>query len=207
MITHCSRGPRTIVVAASLAVALAGLAGGRPGAQAPSKTDGVIDRFTALVANMSGFGRPSTATIQIGIERWSTDAEREQLRTELVENGQDGLLRALQKLPRVGYIRTTSSIGWDLHYAVKTPLAGGGSRVAIGTDRPISFWEASRNTRTMDYPFTVIEMRIGRDGKGEGRMTLATKVTWDPGDKAIVLENWSTQPAHLLGVKEEPGGR
>ena len=151
---------------------------------------------------MSGFGAPTAQTVQIGIERWSTDQEREQLRTQLVENGQDGLLRALQKLPRVGYIRTLSSVGWDLHYASEVRM-GGTRRILIATDRPISFWEAANRPRTIDYPFTLIELRIGPKGEGEGKMTLATKVTWNPRDRVVELENYGSQPAHLLGVHAE----
>ena len=47
------------------------------------------------------------------------------------------------------------------------------------TDRYISFWEAANRPRTVDYPFTLIEIRIGPDGKGEGKMSIATKVTYD----------------------------
>jgi hypothetical protein len=62
-------------------------------------------------------------------------------------------------MPKVGFIRQTSSIGWDLRYARNTPLPDGGERVVIATDRPISTWEAATQPRTIDYLFTVIEMR------------------------------------------------
>ncbi len=161
-----------------------------------------VDRFTAFVANLSGFGRPTAETVQISIDRWSTPAEREQLRAELIENGQDGLLRALRKLPRVGYIGTPGSLGWDLHYASEVQ-SGTTRRILIATDRPVSFWEAANRPRTIDYPFTVIEMRMGPNGKGEGKLTLATKATWNQDEKVVELEDYASQPAQLLNITEE----
>ncbi len=199
MRTHPLKADRLAAIAASLLLAAFVWPFAHLGARQEGQSAGVKERFTALVANMSGFGPPTSETVQIGIERWSTDAEREELRTELVENGQEGLLRTLRKLPRVGYIRTLSSIGWDLHYASEV-RTGRSRRILIATDRPISFWEASNRPRTIDYPFTLIELRIGPKGEGEGKMTIATKVTWNARDRVVELENYGSQPAHLLGV-------
>ena len=46
----------------------------------------------------------------------------------------------------------------------------------LATDRPIGFWEATRRPRTIDYPFTVIQMEIDRDGEGKGTLSYATKI-------------------------------
>jgi hypothetical protein len=106
--------------------------------------------------------------VDIVLERLTTDEERQGLIAAFVEGGQDSLLKALQKVrPRVGFIRTPNSLGYDLQYAYRFVNSDGTSRIVIGTDRPINFWEASRQPRTIDYPFTIIEMRL--DAKGEAR--------------------------------------
>lgn len=107
----------------------------------------------------------------------------------------------MQDLPRVGYIRTPNSIGYDLHYARKSLLADGGERVVMATDRYISYWEAVNRPRTIDYPFTVIELRLNADGEGEGKMSVATKITVDKDTNTIVLENYGTQPVLLQSVR------
>src|SRR5207253_5235923 len=104
------------------------------------QTNGVGERFTALAVNMTSGG---TATVQIVVNRWSTDAERDRLLSVLMDKGPDKLLDALRDTPKVGYIRSTESIGWDLHYARHEPGKDGGERVVLATDRPIGFWEAS----------------------------------------------------------------
>jgi hypothetical protein len=73
----------------------------------------------------------------------------------------------------------------------------------LATDRYVRFWEAARASRTLDYPFTIIELRFDGDGRGEGKMSLATKVTADKKNNAIELENWGTQPVLLKDVKRE----
>ena len=94
----------------------------------------------------------------------------------LVGKGEQKLLDALQHAQKVGYIRNVNSIGWDLHYARREPLPDGGERVIIATDRPMSLFEEENQPRTVDYPFTVVEMHLNADGQGSGTMSVATKV-------------------------------
>jgi hypothetical protein len=170
---------------------------------ARAQTNGEPERFTALAVNMGTAGRAGAGTVDIQVDRWSTDAERDTLLTVLREQGPDKLLDTLQKMPRVGFIRTPNSIGYDLHFARKNPIPDGGERVTIATDRRIGFWEAANRPRSIDYPFTLIEMRIGKNGEGEGKMSIATKITTEDDGKQIVLENYSSQPVMLTTVKRE----
>lgn len=73
----------------------------------------------------------------------------------------------------------------------------------IATDRYISFWEARNQPRSIDYPFTVIEIHMKADGTGEGKMSIATKVTTDKKRGTIILENYGTQPVRLNEVRRE----
>jgi len=170
-----------------------------------AQTHGVRARYTAFAVNLdsSPGARQGAGTVELVVERWSTDAERDRLLTALVEKGPEKLLDTLQSLPRAGYIRTPNSIGYDLHYARKEPMDEGGERVVIATDRYISFWEARNRPRTIDYPFTVIDMRINREGVGEGKMSLATKITASKDKKQVELENYGTQPVLLQSIKRE----
>jgi hypothetical protein len=73
----------------------------------------------------------------------------------------------------------------------------------LATDRPIGFWEASHRPRTIDYPFTLVEVRLNADGEGEGKLSLATKITADKDGKTVVLEDYGSQPVLLTSVKRE----
>jgi hypothetical protein len=166
------------------------------------------ERYTAQAVNLGDAPvRWTTLTVEMTIDRWSTDGERDRLYKVLVESGQQKLLSVLQDMPRVGYIRTPDSIGYDLKFARKMPGEDGGERVVLATDRYITFWEAVNRPRTIDYPFTVIELRIGADGKGEGKMSLFTKIGVEKRTNTIVLENYGTQPVLLQSVRKETDAR
>jgi hypothetical protein len=161
------------------------------------------EKFTAFAINMNS--GPKTATVDITIDRWSTDAERDQLLAILkeekdVHKANDRLLRALQKLPKVGYIRTPQTLAWDLHYARQNPMDEGGRQIVVGTDRPVGFREARNQPRTMDYPFTVIEMRLNKENRGEGKLLAGTKIYIDKNNN-LVLENYGIQPVMLNEIK------
>jgi len=163
-----------------------------------------MERFTATAINLGVPGRTGAGVVEIQIDRWSTDDERDKLLTVLREQGPDKLLKTLQDLPRVGFIRTPHSIPDDLHYARRNEMGGSGAeRVIIATDRRIGFWEAANRPRSIDYPFTLIEMRINANGEGEGKMSLATKITTEDNGKTIVLENYSSQPVMLTSIKRD----
>jgi hypothetical protein len=165
-----------------------------------AQTRGTPERFTATAVNLN---RGAAGTLEIVVNRWSTDAERSKLVTVLLEQGENKLLDALRSARKVGYIRSPSSIGWDLHYASKRPLPDGGEQVVIATDRPIGFREAVNQPRSIDYPFTVIEMHLNADGEGSGTMSVATKIVADKETRTIQLENFSTSPVLLTSVKRE----
>ena len=170
-------------------------------------------RMTAFAVNMSNVASgKTTAVMDIRITRWSTQKQREDLITTATEKGQDALLRALQKMPDHGRISIpgwqgpdphNARLGWVLHYAYETPGEDGGYRIGIATDRYIGMWEARNQPRTIDYPFSLIEIRMGKDGKGVGKMAVATKIDYDKKKKQIVLENYSSEPVRLNDVKIE----
>jgi len=165
-----------------------------------AQTSGSPEKFTAMAVNMS---RGGTSTVYITITRWSTEAERTKLVSTLMDQGPTKLLDLLQSMPRVGYIRANGGLGYDLHYAHKTPGEDGGERIIIATDRRIGFWEAANQPRSIDYPFTVVELHINKDGEGEGKLSLATKVIGNKDTNTVLLENYDIQPVLLQSVKRE----
>jgi hypothetical protein len=165
-----------------------------------AQTMGTPERYVANAVNMN---RGAAGTIEIVVNRWSTDKDRDRLMSVMMNKGPEKLLDALQDMPRMGYIKTPDSIGWDLHFARKLPGKDGGERVVLVTDRRIGFWEAANRPRSIDYPFTVIELRLNHDGEGEGKISVATKIIADKENNVVTLENYDTQPVLLTSVKRE----
>ena len=187
---------------AAVAMAL-GVGSSAPQVSAQSQNK-VREDFTAFAINMNS--GPKTATVDIRIERWSTDAEREQLLSILQEQkdkyrANQALLKALQKMPKAGFIRTPNTLAWDLRYARENPLPEGGRQIVVATDRPVGFWDARNQPRSMDYPFTILELRLDKENKGEGKMLAGTQIYIDPTTRNLVLENYGQQPVRLNEIR------
>ena len=161
-----------------------------------------IARYRAFAVNPLG-GRGNAGVVQIGVERWSTDQEREALITTLKEKGSEALLDALVKLPPVGYIKMPDTLGWDLYYARQTELPNGGKRVILATNRPLRFGEVANQTRSVNYDFTLVEMRFDKSGKGEGKIETAAKIWFNAKTHQIEIENYNAMPVQLVNITEE----
>jgi hypothetical protein len=163
---------------------------------------GTREDFQAFAINMSNISTGAASSVDIVIERWSTDAERDALVTAFKTRQQNGLLSALQHInPRVGYIRLPNTLGYDLRYARQVPDEEGGRRILLGTDRRIGSVEARNQPRTMNYPFTIIELRLDSRNEGVGKMAVATMITWNKEKNVIELENYASEPVRLNNVR------
>lgn len=167
-------------------------------------------QITALAVNMSNIGTGGTAPVEFNINRWSPTSTRGMLITTMLDKGADALLSALQKQPSLGKMRfpslagpdpTHARLGWDIRYASETPLPDGGRRIVMALDRTIGFWEAANRPRTIDYPFTFIQIQVDKNGEGEGKLSIATKVSFDKKKNAIELETYASEPLRLQGVR------
>jgi hypothetical protein len=180
-------------------IAVAILAGLTAAPSAPAATPEGREKFSAFAVDLTGPYGATTSVVQITVDRWSTADERRHFESVLDESGPEALLAALQKTRTVGRIFTPGSIGHDLRFAYQVALPSGGRRSVIGADRPLSFYEASRHTRSADFPFTVLEMRVDEEGRGHGKLVLAAQVT--AMGETIELENYTTTPVRLMQVR------
>ena len=100
-----------------------------------------------------------------------------------------------------GGIRTPQTLAWDLRYARQFPEEDGtGRRIVLATDRPINFREARNQARTMDYPFTIVEIRLNKEDRGEGKILLGTKIFVDK-NRNLTLENYGQQPIRFNEIR------
>ena len=175
-----------------------------------AQTTGEKLLITAFAVNMSNIGTGSNAQVQIYVDKWSTAAERELLLTTMVEKGPEALLKALQKQSIKGRFQIPALRGSDPHnlrlglqlrYAWQAPLPEGGRRIVLAADRYIGMAEAQQQPRTIDYPFTLFEIRVNKDGEGEGKLAYATKIRFDKDKKVMEIENYSSEPVRLNNLK------
>ena len=192
------------IVPGLLAVAVMGSLAGAQSVQ-PSATDKVTISGWAL--NMSNIATGANQTIRINIDSWSSPSQRQHLIDTFLAKKQDGLVRELEKQPEHGRFNfpgymgpdpnNVMRLGTDIRYAMNFPGEDGGRRVVVITPRVIGFREATNQPRTIDYPFSLFEMRFDKSGKGEGRLAYATQILFDKGKNTIEIENYSSEPVRL----------
>jgi hypothetical protein len=167
-------------------------------------------RITAWAVSMANVATGANQMIEIRVEKWSTEQERQMLISTFLEKGQDQLLRALQKAPVKGRIRmpnrtgpdpNQTRLGWNLRYAAYAPGEDGGHQIMVATDRYMSFAEVRNQPRTVDYPFTFAQLVLNKDGEGEGKMPVAVQLQFDKKKNQVIVENYSTEPVRLYQVK------
>jgi hypothetical protein len=191
-----------IAVAVASAAFLSGAALTDAQQKAPEPT---LEKFTASIVD-TVTRDPSEAErgdlIYVVIERWSTEEERQALVRAFEEKGAGGLLSALRKTEPVGKLRKSLARTWDLYYAVQVPAADGGRRIIVGTDRPVDYWEVNREEKA-SYPFTLIELRLDKEDKGDGRIAPATKISRSKDGKHFELEHYAAEPMRLKDVHKQ----
>ena len=161
-----------------------------------------IEEYHALAANTSvDVNAPSLFELEIGLERYTTTAERETLQAAFEKRGQEGLLSALQKAPRIGSFRVPGNLSWEIRYAFHFMGRDNRKRIYLITDRNVSFAEAAARPRSMDYPFTVIELRVDDSGIGDGQVMVAAAVGFERNNLAI--EEFLDRPITLTKVRKK----
>ena len=176
--------------------AVLGLMAAAPVARAEKRP--AVEKFRAFAVDLTGPNAASTH-VQIDIQRWSTPEELDRLKDIFTESGDEALLDAVRDTAPVGTIRTPNTLAHELRFAFQVPLPDGARRIVIGTDRRTGFWEAANQARSLDYPFTVIEMRVDAAGRGQGHLVPAGRMM-QFGER-VEVENYNVTPVRLMQVR------
>jgi hypothetical protein len=176
-------------------VGLAVFVAGSAAAAAP------LARFSAVAMDLVG---GQAVPIQIVVNRWSTSSDKDKLMSAASTYQSNALLDTLQDLKPVGYIKIDQNLAWDVHYAQTTPAADGAEKILLITDRPTRPSEFFRRSRSLDYPFTVIELNVQADKtEGDGTFASATKITPYKQDGFVVAEHYGLERVRLTQVKRQ----
>jgi hypothetical protein len=115
------------------------------------------------------------------------------------------LAAALEQIPTVGYLWSSEVAGYALRYAGKVASSDGGERIILITDRRLGnandLWKPAAPGAPSTYEFSVIELRLGAKGDGEGKTSLTGKVAPDSAAKILTPENYDALPVVLKNVK------
>lgn len=153
----------------------------------------------------SGFNtRTVTRTFTLNITGQTSDQKAQGFLEVLQQGGQDDLLRQISR-ENLGSFALTGNLGRDLN-VVRESNVDGKRRIFAVFERWIGFGEIRGGYRSVDYPFSVIEMYIDeRTGKGDGTFIPAARVRFrtdrDSGQNTVEIENFGAFPAKLISIR------
>lgn len=128
--------------------------------------------------------------VNIHIEAFSTQDDRNALIQAFKNRGQDGLVDTLQDMKSKGRVRFASGgVGNDVKYIIELPSKNG-RKLRLITDRWLSFPELYNSTRSADYSVGAIDLNLTPDGKGSGTVLPACKLTVNKKKNQVEVETY-----------------
>jgi len=97
--------------------------------------------------------------IKITIQKFSTPEDRKVMKAAFQKDGQEGLVKALNKMDSVGRLGIPATVGYSISYARSIPTPTG-RKIRFVTDRPIAIREQTQMTRSSGYELTVGDIDI-----------------------------------------------
>ncbi len=159
------------------------------------------EQYSAVWMVTGGARGGSSVTIDIRINRYDTDDDIKKFADILVEGGPDNLRRALEK-EDVGQLSPTGRVGTPIAVARKR-VEGNKTIIRVVTARNLSFIELRYSGRSVDYPFTILQLELDQSGKGTGTAIAAAKIRFDKKKNTYEIESLEHGTAYnkLLNIR------
>ena len=156
--------------------------------------------YTGTLINMNG--RSISTGFNLTITGRTTETEAQQYREILGSQGQDDLLKAIHK-NNLGYIAATGQTRRNL-LVVREGQIEGSRRIIAVFERWMGFFEVRGGYRSMDHPYSIIEIVFDHKGRGTGTFVGLAQVRMKKDKKTeqlrLEIENFGSFPAKVMGV-------
>jgi hypothetical protein len=143
-----------------------------------------------------------SSTLTLRIKGQTSDADVTRLLGVLRDHGQDDLRDELRDYD-LGSLSIGGGIGRRIN-AVRIQRVGDMTRVRAIAERWVGFGELRGGYRSLDYPFTYIELMIDRrTGKGDGTFFPAAKIRVkdNDGTPQVEIEDFGILPGRILNTR------
>jgi hypothetical protein len=147
--------------------------------------------------------RTTTSTFTLTLNGRTSPAEAQRLLGVLQNGGQSDLQNALQHND-LGRFSIGGHVGIPVEAVVVDKGTDGRTRLRAVMERWQGFGELWRGSRSLDYPFSYVEINIDpRSGNGDGTFIAAAQIRWrnNKGQNQVEIEDFGTFPGRLMGVK------
>jgi hypothetical protein len=157
--------------------------------------------YAAVWAVTGGTAGGAMVQVDISISRYNTDEDIQKYADLLKELGTDALRRALEK-EDVGQLSPTGRVGVSIAIARKL-TDGKKTIIPIVTARNLSFLELRYSGRSVDYPYTILQLELDQEGKGTGTAIGAAKIAFNKKKNTYEIESLEhgTSVNKLLNVR------
>jgi hypothetical protein len=148
-----------------------------------------------------GAGGGSSVPINIHVNRYNTDQEMKSYAELLATKGPDGLRGVLED-EDVGQLSPLGRVGTPLAIARRL-VRGDKTIVRVLSVRNQSFAELRSSGRSVDYPYTILELVLDKSGKGTGTAIGAAKIRFNKKKNIYEIESFQQGAAYnkLLNVR------
>jgi hypothetical protein len=156
-------------------------------------------QFAATAIGVAGSMSGRSFGFSLYITGWTTDQQVQDYISALKTKGPDGMVKAMEKTDDVGRLSPNGYVGSGLRFARYRSTANGGLHIVMATDRPMSFGEIYRSSRSTDYPFGIVVLDIDKNGKGTGKLAPVCKIKFNKKGE-LQIENYGQKPFRLANV-------
>jgi hypothetical protein len=155
-------------------------------------------QFSATAFGDAGVMAGKSFGLDVYITAWTTDKQVTDYISVLKEKGPDGLVSMMEKTDDVGRLSPTGFVGSSFRFARYKPTPNGGLHIVMVTNRPMSFGELYRATRSTDYQFGIVVLDVDKNGKGTGKLAPICKIKFNKDQ--LEIENYGQKPFRLVNV-------
>lgn len=155
-------------------------------------------RVNGTVVGIGGRMAGRTRTFSLIVNGFTPTDQVRRLNEALREDGQDGLIRALNRL-NAGRISVGPTVGVVANAIIADPWGDGGTKLTVFYERNLNFYELRYGTRSEDYRIGYAEIFLNRNGRGQGTFIPAARVRLR-GDNTWEVEDFGVFPARLMGL-------
>lgn len=169
-----------------------------------AENDGGLERLSFTVANAPKTALPGEERLEATIHQWSSDADRDRVATVLAENDAATIAHTFRTAPTAGFIRWPGGLQYTIRYARRAPRPDGGADIVLVADSRMWVWWDAPVKTGLDDPFTVIQIRVDKNGRGVGTLSTPSTIRADK-NAGVIAADFDSAPAMLTDVNVSRG--
>jgi len=157
------------------------------------------ESYSAVAMGTGGAVGGRSMQFDFQINRYTTDEQVEGFAQILREKGPEALQRALEN-EDLGRINPAGRLGNQIAVARRRQV-GSDTLITLVTARDMPFIELYSRSRTNDYPFGFLQVKLNGKGEGTGQIMAAAKIRFDKKKGNYEIESFGNQYIKVANVK------